>query len=846
MAIATVSTPPPADDQRRSSMVDPAVAGHRRGGGARLWSVRTQLLAPILVAVLGLGVLGTVQTSDAVASARDAGRAQVVASTATATVRLIHELEREQAETDELRRRGGRAGVQLVIAQRARTDQAANRYRAAQTAAVRTAPALEEQFRAVDIQLDRLLVARSRADIDNSSGSETDEPAYHDLTDALLAIADALPSQLRDPDLGSAAREVAALAAVEHYHALGRELLRKVFSRGSLPANDLIELARIDAARQQREAEFARVADGAARERYNRVVKGPDVEKAAQRRDAVFTGDPAALKVDADAWYVVQSGTIRKVNLVGLALSDQLDRSASDIAASATRRAWLTAVGTIGVGLVALSAALVLAVRTSRRLRRLRAAALTVARQELPDTIAKVMAGASVEESLGRDSQAAEITRRIAASEDEVAEVADAFSSVHHTALRLASDQAELHVDVSRMAGTFARRIRTLVTRQLRLLEEFERDETDPEALSRFFALDHLATRLRRNGENLLVLAGGEPGRPATGAFPLAALIIAAASEIEDFERIEAQPMDAAVVGPVVGDLVHLLAELLENATSFSPPDTRVRVDARHTVDGMVLRVHDSGIGLTEARLVEVNARLSERAARLSSTAAGTMGLYVVARLAARHGIKVELHTTASGTVAYVLLPLSILAPLKAARGAAPAQAGAEPALDRAAGRSVRLVDAGMPRVGTGMSHADAGMPRVGTGASHAGTLPAGGGLRVPVAVSAATSLATPTPTPTPAPPAPAAPPLPAMPTTASSAPSPVAETVRAYTAVNTSLPRRRPGAQFAGDLPARPIPTPRAPIDPETVRTRLSALSEGVSAAQRHSNESTTAAKDR
>jgi hypothetical protein len=773
MAIGTVPQPPPADQ---------TVAGHRRDGGARLWSVRTQLLAPILVAMLGLAVLGTVQTSDAVASARDARRGQVLASTATATVRLAHELERELAEMVALRQRGGRAGVQLVLAQRARTDEAVGRYRNAAAAAAHTVPTLDEQVRAADLQLDKLSMARSLSDYGSAAGDLPD-PVYHDIAGALLAVADALPSQLRDPGLTSTAREVAALAAVEHSHALERDLLRTVFSRGSLAGTDLIDLARIDTARQQREAEFERVADAAARERYNGLVTGPDVERAAQRRDAVFSGDPAALKVDADSWYVVQSGTIRKVDLVGLALADQLDRRASEVASSATRRAWLTAGGTISLGIVALAAALLLAVRTSRRLRQLRAAALTVARRELPDAIAKVMAGAA-EGTGGRPdgssdavSDAAEITRRIAASEDEVGEVADAFSSVHHTALRLASDQAELRLDVARMAETFARRIRTLITRQLRLLDDFERDETDPDALSRLFALDHIATRLRRNGENLLVLAGGEPGRPSRTAYPLAAVVTAAASEIDDFERVDCQPMDMAVAGPVVGDLVHLLAELLENATSFSPPEAPVWVDARYTVDGVLLRVHDSGIGLTDAKLAEVNARLAEPTARLSSAAAGTMGLYVVARLAARHGITVQLHATASGTVAYVLLPVSALAP--------------------------NTVDT--PRLGP--------VRREPVKHDQAVREPAGG-LRVPATVSAATVLGA---------------------QAATLARPPVA----------APLPQRHPGAQLIGEFPTAVIPMARDPVDPEAVRARLSALTEGVSAALRERNEPSPAAKD-
>ena len=173
--------------------------------------------------------------------------------------------------------------------------------------------------------------------------------------------------------------------------------------------------------------------------------------------------------------------------------------------------------------------------------------------------------------------------------------------------------------------------------------------------LARLFALDHIAARLRRNGENLLVLSGGEPGRPATQAVGIGAVITAAASEIEDFQRVEVQPADLAITGPVVGDLVHLLAELLENATTFVP-DATGPGRRRPTVDGAIFRVDDSGIGIAPRRLVGDQLRLATPTT-LSSAAAGTMGLHVVSHLAARHRIRVELHATGSGTVAYVALP---------------------------------------------------------------------------------------------------------------------------------------------------------------------------------------------
>ncbi|HEU4349601.1 MAG TPA: nitrate- and nitrite sensing domain-containing protein [Actinoplanes sp.] len=826
--MAISPTPPAATGVNRAVLADDAIAGHRRAGHRhaghrRLWSVQVQLLAPVLVAMVGLGLLGTAQTAAAVSNASDARRAKIVATTATATVRLTHELDRELAETVALRQRGGRTGEQLVIAQRSRADQALQRYRGELAEAVRYAPALDAQFRAADLQLNQLAAARLAADSGSRSGGQTDR-VFHDVTDALLVVAGALPSQVHDQRLASAARQVAAVAAVEHYGALERDLLRTVFSSGSIRSDELIALARLDAAREQREAEFVRVATAAARTRYDDTVTGPDIQKADALRNAVLSGDPAAVNSDTDGWYVAQSSTIRKVNLVGLSLSDDLDRLATDVTRSATRRAWLTVLGACGVGLIAIGAAVALAVRTSRRLRRLRAAALTVSRQELPNAIATVMAGASPDHSIGLGSAAA-ATRRIAASQDEVGELADAFSSVHRTALRLASDQAGLHLDVARMAETFARRIRTLITRQLRLLDDFERDETDPEALSRLFALDHLAARLRRNGENLLVLAGGEPGRSVTTAFELDAVITAAASEIEDFHRVEVQSLDAAVAAPVVGDLVHLLAELLENAASFSPPDSPVRVDARYTIDGIVLGVHDSGIGLSDTRLAEVNARLARRTAMLSSAAAGTIGLYVVARLATRHGIKVQLHSTATGSVAYVLLPHAAVGPvtaLTASRSGLPVSARTESALTGTGGTGSRSRHIGTPARAlwfppyqnpAGVT-AVAGVPRAGSRAvapaSHnepAGTLP----------FAAIEFLA----------------------------PSPMAEPANS----DGALPRRNPG-RFTTPAPAVPAHRPAAPIDPEVVRARLSALAEGVSAAlsrsDHHQRGQRNAARDR
>ena len=802
------------------------------------------------MALIGLAALGFTQTRAATDAASDADRARILATTATGTVHLVHELEREVAETAALGQRGGKAGLALVTAQRQRTDAAIVRYRENSQAAVRATPALLLAVRTADELLGRLQTTRAAVTASSATATAvTSDPIYRGLSESLLAVADALPAQIADIELANAARAVAAVASVEHFAALERDLLRALFVRKSLQPGDLVTLARLGGAREQREAEFNRVATAQEIAIYGATIRGNDVENANRMSAGARKADqdPAGLAIDGDAWYVAQSGTIRRINLVGLQLSDRLDGKAAEVAASAQRRAWATAIGTTSIGLAAFIIAIALAVRTARRLRRLRGAALTVARRDLPDAINSVITGSLPPSATESGPSAAAVTRSIAAINDEVGQVADAFATVHRTALRLAGEQAELRVDVARMAEVLARRIRTLITRQLRLLDEFERDETDPDVLARLFALDHIAARLRRNGENLLVLSGGEPGRPMSQAVPVSAVVTAAASEIEDFHRVEAAASDVAIAGPVVGDLVHLLAELLENAATFSPPNNPVRVDARRTVDGAIIRVHDSGIGIAPPRIGEINNRLA-RPAMLSSAAAGTMGLYVVAHLAARHGIRVQLHATGGGTVAYVSLPHRSLA-----------QAGALTAGNRAAYADPVTVPStvGPPLEGSAPPQPLSAQPATG-GAMLGRPRP---GLQQPLGQPAHHNNAPwfrpylsgggmqqqpPTPASTWGTPAPAAwPPPPPAPQPSMAPVSAVpASSVGGGPMSQQDLPRRRPGAQLA---PSTNEPeAPAASVDPEIVRARLSAFAEGVSAALRRSNGVAPAQKDR
>jgi hypothetical protein len=228
---------------------------------------------------------------------------------------------------------------------------------------------------------------------------------------------------------------------------------------------------------------------------------------------------------------------------------------------------------------------------------------------------------------------------------DEVGQLARAFDAVHGEALRLAVEQASLRANYSELFVNLSRRSQSLVQRQLRLIEQLERDEEDPTQLSALFKLDHLATRMRRNNENLMVLSGSELTRGTGQAVTLADLLRAGVSEIEHYQRVVVQPPpDVHVVGYAAGNLVRLLAELLDNATAFSAPDTPVTVAAHRTRRrAIVIDIVDHGIGMADEELFRANEQLSHPAG-VEGRISRRMGLFVISRLANQHDIRVRLH----------------------------------------------------------------------------------------------------------------------------------------------------------------------------------------------------------
>jgi signal transduction histidine kinase len=307
--------------------------------------------------------------------------------------------------------------------------------------------------------------------------------------------------------------------------------------------------------------------------------------------------------------------------------------------------------------LLALLIILLVARSLVRPLRRLRDSALRIAHDELTREIERLRAGG---EPLPIEPIAVNTS-------EEVGQVAHAVDELHEQAVLLAGEQSRLQMQIGDMFETLSRRSRSLVDQQLSLIDRLERNEEDPERLESLFRLDHLAARMRRNGANLLVLAGAKVPREQVEPVPVSAIINAAASEVEDYTRVvTATVPDSEIAGSVAGDLVHLLAELLDNALRYSPPISQVRVSAVHTGNGgLVIEVSDIGLGMTESDLRVANTRL-QAGGEVNPYTARHMGLFVVSRLAAQHGLVVRLRSTIagepnSGTTAGVYVPTELL-----------------------------------------------------------------------------------------------------------------------------------------------------------------------------------------
>jgi signal transduction histidine kinase len=373
-------------------------------------------------------------------------------------------------------------------------------------------------------------------------------------------------------------------------------------------------------------------------------------------RMAIVSDPAAVLAGNADILRSVQTtDDIAKTVITNTtaSLTSAVDKQASTARTAAIRDSAIA----LAAFLVALLLVLVVARSLVRPLRRLRDGALRVAHEDLPAEIDRVSAGESP----------AAIQPIPVHTTEEIGQVAHAVDDLHEQALLMAAEQTRLQLHITDMFETLSRRSRSLVDAQVTLIDDLERHEDDPKRLEALFKLDHLAARMGRNGTNLLVLAGSKVRREQTQAMPVGAIINAAASQVEDYQRVKTSTVPhSSVVGSAAGDIVHLLAELIDNALRYSRPGSQVRISAVHTGSrGLVIEVSDAGLGMTEGDLRMANMRL-ESGGEVTPYSTRHMGLFVVGRLAQQHGLVVRLRSSlagepGSGTTAGIFIPARLI-----------------------------------------------------------------------------------------------------------------------------------------------------------------------------------------
>ncbi|MEV6343401.1 nitrate- and nitrite sensing domain-containing protein [Actinoplanes sp. NPDC051851] len=482
---------------------------------------------------------------------------------------------------------------------------------------------------------------------------------YGDVLNGLAGFEDAV-SQIADP--GSAAdalRSLGAFSRIENSVAQQEAIAYSVRVSGEFTQVRDQQLTAAKASRDSAYTDFRTLAS------TNQIgmVEAILADAKMTTADGLNTRLTGNLKASLDDIVKAYEDVLDLLRTTERTLEDQTVAIAEDAAASASRRATIEFAVVLLALLTTIAFAVALAANLNLAARRLRHGALTVANRDLPEAVHRLqdidsLGDRGVERILAETRDPIRLTGK-----DEFGQVAEAFNMVHREAIRVAAEQAALRTSVSAMFLSLARRSQALVDRMIGELDGIERTEEDPKRLAKLFDLDHLATRMRRNDENLLVLAGAEVGTPRREDAPLIDVLRAAQSEVEQYNRIEFGSIDTdvLVMAGAVNDTVRLIAELFDNATHFSPPTTQVMASGRQIGHHAVVQIEDRGLGISADQLEMINRRLAEPT-EVDVATFRLMGFAVIARLASRHGIRVRvLPGREGGTIAEVTLPSDIV-----------------------------------------------------------------------------------------------------------------------------------------------------------------------------------------
>jgi signal transduction histidine kinase len=655
----------PAGPATPAAEAPDAHARERTGARSALalqnWRVPSRLIALIVLPTVAGMIFAGLRVGVAAGNAATFGRVEQLAALGQQVTGLAQAMENERDSTATFiaanRPASGLAALHATYtatdAMAARVTRLASGIGTAFPTQTRAAAA------AVTARTADLPALRSYASVGHAPPSVVINDYSLAMTD-LFTLDDDIAQEGGNAALIASVRALGSLSRMKDQASQQRAILATAFAAGEFEPGVLNDLTAAQAQQASDLASFDTSATLSEGQFFNDIVAGPQVDQAQTiEQHATVTGnnggslDPGT----GQQWYAAMSATVVKMRMAEQQLAGSIVAQARALHQGAARSAELTAIAALAVLLIVLLATVIIARSMVRPLRTLKAGALEIAEARLPGEVRKLS-------EAGGGTPNAEVEPIGVHSTDEIGQVARAFDQVHREALRLAADEATLRGSVSAMFVSLSRRSQSLLERLLRLIDSLELGEEDPERLSNLFRMDHLATRMRRNSENLLVLAGHETPRRQSGPVSLVDVLRASVSEIEQYERVtlNVQP-GVALIGNAVTDTVHLLAELLENATMFSAKSTQVSVSAHSLSDGAVLiGVTDNGMGMSGDQLTQLNWRL-ENPPIADVAVSRHMGLFAVAHLAARHGIRVGLQKPATGGItAHVLLPDSLTA----------------------------------------------------------------------------------------------------------------------------------------------------------------------------------------
>lgn len=489
--------------------------------------------------------------------------------------------------------------------------------------------------------------------------------AYSDIIDDITALQSSL-STLSDPEVTQDSETQVALLRAREVLSQEDALLSGSLAAGQLTFSEHVQFTKLVGTQRTLYQQVAAAMRPDDRAYYQRIVATPEYHRLQSLENRFTDHMPAsskgmagmkggnALAGTAVEWKTTISSILTRMRGLELSATADAAQRAKPISDGIILR--VTLAGALGLVAVILSLVLSLWVGRSviRELTALRRAALDLANERLPSVIRRLRRGEKVDVTAEAPP--------LSFSTQEIDQVGQAFNAARRTAIQGAVEEAALRRSISDVFLNLARRNQTLLHRQLSLLDSMERRVTEPDELDDLFSLDHLATRMRRHAEGLIILSGQAAGRGWRNPVPAVDVARAAAAEVEDYARVTVTTMPrVSVAGPAVADLIHLMAELVENATLYSPPDTAVQVSGQVVAHGFAFEVEDRGLSMDAAALERANEQLADPPEFDLSNSA-QLGLFVVGRLAQRHHVQVTLRTSPyGGTTAIVLLPDAIV-----------------------------------------------------------------------------------------------------------------------------------------------------------------------------------------